>query len=299
MENFSYPQRLAQIDTEVNRLLNERGQIESIYNHSEQVKAMISTGYMFKEIVLKGRSMTDPLASSQFATTSILSWRHNLPRNFFPTVIEVIPSPATGFSSYWTRAMASTFFMALTEAVEKDIASLRAIRDSPDPIEQPNGSMVTCYNPRCNQLETELRDKIKSLELELYWKDHNIHKLREAMYDANLHRYELKCDCVQCVEAGFYFGRPDEAKECRFRPWLHTCLSQCDLTILTPSIPYLIFHHPSSAPAYVCQIDSDLVNTKGDLVHFTYGSRIYTQALDSPAIQSLNRLFQLLDLKHS
>jgi hypothetical protein len=294
MASLSLEQRLYQINSDISAFTVTRDRLLVFYNRARDATANLSSAYYFQDLVRQGESK-DTVSALHFATTTILPWRHTLPVDYFPTVLRVIPE---GFPSNWTFEEDRTFFRKLSGALEIDISVMKVIRDFPCK-EEVNDSTPACGNPGCIQLEAELRAKIKSLELDLYWKDHGIPQLREAMYKANNHRSELKCSCMKCVEAGFYYGCLDKTIEhCKFRPWLHACIAQCGLTIASPESYYEISRHPSADPGYVCAVDADLVNIQGDLFRFTFGSRIYTQALDSEAIEKLNLLYKLLDQTH-
>ncbi len=177
----------------------------------------------------------------------------------------------------------------------------------------------------------QLRAENERLRLELFWKDHTVEKLREAMVAANQSNMGPKCACMVCAISGrrdpdHDLMEPsddepaqessddedtmgvsvDEAEPggggwnsgCKFKPWFETYISHYGLVALVGTPPDKErATHVAGGGDPVYDMDSHfhhLVN--GDWYHWTYGARLWKATnADDPELGKLRALFAALD----
>jgi hypothetical protein len=149
-----------------------------------------------------------------------------------------------------------------------------------------------------------LRKENEELRLQLFWKDHKIQKLKQAIKRANFSSVDsIKCNCWKCSIAGRMDKgiKMDQNKTCKFIPWFQEIMAECGL--IYESLPETHSHtdHPSDTSLPVCNVDSHFVETAltgGFLFQFTYGSKLWkAKSTDNPEIKKLEKLFGLLNSK--
>ena len=150
-------------------------------------------------------------------------------------------------------------------------------------------------------MEEQFRKRIKELEYQLYWKDRNAQRLLDAMLYANTHNSDLECDCHLCVMAGFWDGDYSPhapKKDCVFRPWLNSHMSECGLTKSVPdtgSKPSKTLQHCSNEQGKVFDIDCHLVTPDGYFCIITPGKLLWNAELGSEELKKYDRFFKVLN----
>jgi len=141
-----------------------------------------------------------------------------------------------------------------------------------------------------------------ALKLQLFWKDHNVEKLKDAMIIAN-EGTGPHCKCIACVIS----GRKSETDTsydsiCTFKPWFENHLSALGIQTATAVYDgtfethmsgngiendpeHIVFDHDS----HLCHISRD------DWFMFTYGAKLWkAKSVDDPELQKLKSLFAIL-----
>ncbi len=157
--------------------------------------------------------------------------------------------------------------------------------------------------PLCNlntQTITHLRQKISELEYSLYWKNHNMEKLTQAMMKANMSSVS-QCNCSACSRAGFYIGLDFDSPEedCLFRPRLEEMFAQCDLTTAPLSDDpkeYKEKEHCSNEefPCFETDCHIVLIDHTNPFIPFAYGAKLWKAKLGSEDLKKLENLFSVL-----
>lgn len=152
----------------------------------------------------------------------------------------------------------------------------------------------------------ELQKEVKALKLSLFWRDHNLVKLKEAMAFANQKATGPKCSCLSCCMAGrdFKYDHDDHDKFiCTFRPYFDELLQQGGLLKKSGNWDRGVEHESAynsvfdeTVSGYVFDVDAHVV-TSGvrDWLVFTYGSKLWKeQSVESVELKKLDNLFQSL-----
>ena len=141
----------------------------------------------------------------------------------------------------------------------------------------------------------ELLKENRELKLQLFWKDHNLIKLRDLMVYANQKLLGPKCNCMDCTmsnrkseDENMWVNGDDEP--CLFKLYFEGLLSECGMT----------FAHKEPAPGYDLRpawveetspdVDAHFVyNHEPDWVFFTYGGKIANAiCVEDPELQKLD-----------
>jgi hypothetical protein len=146
-----------------------------------------------------------------------------------------------------------------------------------------------------------LRREVEELRLKLFWKDHSVQKLNEAMAEAN-HAWDNspKCDCCNCLVAGRTDDDwvADDSKPCKFVPWFDEMFTVSGLTYGYVLDTSSHSDHISDSWNSVWDTDSHIVKLhtmSGDWSAFTYGSRLWkAKTVKDTELKKLEKLFQLL-----
>lgn len=142
----------------------------------------------------------------------------------------------------------------------------------------------------------ELNKKYKALELTLFWKDHSLPKLHEAMRQGN--KLGPNCDCSICTTTIRYVGisrRTEYNHDCTFAPWFKSKMNECGLSfqvISNAQVEKVVEKTPMCTPE-VHIIDSD---DKNAWYNISYGSKLWKAAsIEDPEILKLKALFEALE----
>ncbi len=146
----------------------------------------------------------------------------------------------------------------------------------------------------------ELRQENERLKLTIFWHDHNIYALREAMERANLYHPDApKCMCIHCSYSGRCGNQRNQIDSCKFKPWFEAKLQECGLETLNgyPEGGKQTPHKCSGETNFVLDADIHFVNMSiGYWTWFTYGSKLWAaKSLGDPQIQKLVLLFKELN----
>lgn len=144
----------------------------------------------------------------------------------------------------------------------------------------------------------ELRRENEDLRLQLFWKDHSVHLLRDVMGAANNWDKSPKCNCLSCAVSGRIEGdvESDDARDCAFVPWFEEKITECGLTF-GHTLPDSTNHsHISDTWGGVYDVDCHFIKLgRGDWNFFTYGKRLYqAKTIDDPELKKLKELIKLL-----
>jgi len=152
----------------------------------------------------------------------------------------------------------------------------------------------------------------QNLKLKLFWKDHNLKKLKKAMRYANgVFGIGPKCACLACAVTG---RKDDEANDsepwvctfiCTFKPWFEEQLKSLQMTVQWSSHDNNNHHHDClngdvatyCGFASVFEDDSHFAHfsSRDDWKWFTYGSKLWNAtSVEDPELAKLKSLFEIL-----
>jgi hypothetical protein len=146
----------------------------------------------------------------------------------------------------------------------------------------------------------------KKLKLDLYWKDHNFEKLKEAMIFANQKSNGPNCGCLTCAVSGRK-NNGDRTQslnnDCSFQSYFDALLLECGIVakfyrggagVEHVSTQNSIFDE--SIKTFVYQEDAHLVRLAGnDWYVFSYGSKLWKESTaESSNLKRLSLLFRKL-----
>ena len=143
-----------------------------------------------------------------------------------------------------------------------------------------------------------------ALKLQLFWKDHNLEKLKNAMVFANLDSGP-HCKCLACSVTGrnpASFLPPKRG--CTFKPWFENHL-------MTLEMQTARVEHDENSKPHICingnlddnpmhsviDHDSHICHFSGrdDWFWFTYGAKLWkAKSVNDPELQKLKSLFTIL-----
>ena len=147
--------------------------------------------------------------------------------------------------------------------------------------------------PNC----VDLLATIKKLKYKLYWNEHSTKELTNALTHANMTNQELKCDCHLCLAAQYWDGDysvETPRKDCRFRPWLFSRMSECGLSIASINENAKKRKHCCNEPSEVFDIDSHIILPDSNYACISYGKTLWEAELESEELKKLDRLFVIL-----
>jgi len=146
---------------------------------------------------------------------------------------------------------------------------------------------------------SELLTENRVLKLKLFWKDHAISQLQNAMINANQKDSGPGCKCVVCSVCGRndrYDGYEELDFDCTFKPYFENLLRECGLQSMNnnevnPKVVEL--HMSDDTGNVVYNADTHLVRIgRNDWDTFSYGAKLWKAAsIDDPEIKKLQTLF--------
>jgi hypothetical protein len=147
---------------------------------------------------------------------------------------------------------------------------------------------------RCRALSEEC----EALKLKLFWRDHNVSKLQEAMRNSYMSSsVAANCHCLACAKSGRMDedGRTPVGFECMFKPFFEGLLAELGLTFKRVVWNGGLVHEASEA-SVVMDVDVHLATIeRSDWVHFTYGAKLWkAKTVEDPELKRLAALFERL-----
>jgi hypothetical protein len=140
----------------------------------------------------------------------------------------------------------------------------------------------------------ELRQKNEELELKLFWKDHCMPKLLDAINTGN--SWFKICDCRECRLFQRYSGRPSDPghiSECRFVEWFAGILESHGLTSIGNSATWVDCPHIDGTDG--SPLNVHFVNATGEWDHILYGTRLTNaKHVNDPELKKLKALIDAL-----
>lgn len=155
-----------------------------------------------------------------------------------------------------------------------------------------------------DQRVIELNEKVRKLELQVFWLTHNYHDLREAMKAANLHYYGPNCGCESCMEAGREYETVHRHPSCKFQPYFERLVAECGLTFATMQHVERIegeTHACMHGSHEVPPTDVHFVMFGGaSWEYFTFGAKLWrARSTKDPELAKLVLLLKKLDFEDS
>lgn len=145
-----------------------------------------------------------------------------------------------------------------------------------------------------------LREENRRLQLQLFWRDHEVSALESLMLDLNTARIgSPRCDCSGCCVAGRFPMAPRKPfveETCQFKAFFEQKLQDLGMTfICLHGMKRTIIRMEACDPFNgVCDKDCHLVNLSGkNWFNFYYGRKLWS-AFDvhDPELQKLATLFK-------
>ncbi len=161
-------------------------------------------------------------------------------------------------------------------------------------------SACGCVPLGCRQCEDLLLEN-EALKLKLFWRDHGVTQLKQAMARANrLGRRGPNCGCVACAISGRkeacdpvrWRGEP-----CRFKPYIERLLAECGLAHIPCDFNGIVGHHECDMEGNpVFDIDTHIMTMgQDDWAAFSYGARLWrARMVNDPELLKLVTLFDKL-----
>jgi hypothetical protein len=152
----------------------------------------------------------------------------------------------------------------------------------------------------------ELRQEVETLKLEIFWRDHSLFRLNNAMKIAN--GMHVKCWCGNCGLRGRTYlmseaGLIDHDAECRFMPWFDGVLLSHGLVMLESSrdrgfrchsVPTSI--RPLSRDNDCMDYDCHLFKLDTHSASYAFGTKLWqAKSVNDPELQKLINLISMLE----
>lgn len=165
------------------------------------------------------------------------------------------------------------------------------------------GNLLSVAKVLYDQSFFELVKENASLKLQIFWKDYNLAKLKEAMQLAN--SINTMCPCVACGMAGRNdYSEQSTGMACTFKPWFENHLASLGMTIQWSTFKnenrqHICLNGSENYSYGACTWDDDShfshFSSKDDWVWFTYGSKLWkAESVNDPELQKLKSLFLIL-----
>ena len=149
-----------------------------------------------------------------------------------------------------------------------------------------------------DQRVIELNEKVRKLELDIFWLKHNYQDLCVAMKEANLKDDGPKCGCDSCVEGSREYQTVHTRPTCAFKPYFEGLLAECGLTVTTQEALRMEGEaHACMRGTYkVPPTDVHFVMFGGtSWEHFTFGTKLWkARSAKDPELAKLVLLLQKL-----
>jgi len=164
---------------------------------------------------------------------------------------------------------------------------------------QPVSNLLCVAKVLYDQRFCEVVQENTLLRLQLFWKDHHLGKLKEAMSVAN--DTYTKCKCLACAVSGrMYEGEEGtETSHCTFKPWFETQLNSLGMTVQWTSRMNENDTHMCLGCSGRSVWDDDChfchFSSRDDWFCFTYGSKVWNaKSANDKELLKLESLFQIL-----
>jgi len=180
---------------------------------------------------------------------------------------------------------------------------------SRDPIITAACKLRTVSEIFCDHALNQALKENKYLKLCLFWKDHNLEKLKKAMQYANSETGP-RCSCLTCSISGRTpegSARAYDSDVCYFKQWFESLLMQLGLSVQQSEMnneqrAHICLTGDDRECPYASIYDDDAhfahVSGRHDWFWFTYGSKVWkAKSTSDPELQKLKSLFQILNKK--
>ena len=144
----------------------------------------------------------------------------------------------------------------------------------------------------------QLRQENEKLRLLLFWKNHNVQRLKEMMASANQSENGPQCYCRVCaVTSRMSEDASEQSMDCLFTPWFEALLDKCGLVAVYQTNYERGVKHECDGWRRVHDVDSHYHHLiGGDWFMWTYGARLWkAQTADDPELAKLHALFKMLE----
>jgi hypothetical protein len=144
----------------------------------------------------------------------------------------------------------------------------------------------------------QLRRENENLRLLLFWKDHNVQRLKEMMASANQSDNGPKCYCNVCAVTGRMGEDASEQRmDCLFKLWFESLLDQCGLIAVYHTNYDQGVKHDCDGWRRVHDVNTHFHHLiRGDWFMWTYGALLWkAKTADDPELAKLHALFQMLE----
>ena len=125
--NPFFEQQLAEIDTEMDKLMARRNQVIMKAALAEELESMRRKGKMISDIMVKAAMYNRESAAMAvlYINAYILPWKKYISSAHFPNTLELLPNE--NLRSDCNPTELSTFLIKVSRALERDRAVLREI----------------------------------------------------------------------------------------------------------------------------------------------------------------------------
>jgi len=141
----------------------------------------------------------------------------------------------------------------------------------------------------------ELRQKNEALELRLFWKDHCVPKLLNAINSCNT--WLKICNCEECRLFQRYTGfvqRSERIFECHFMEWFSDLLTTHGLTFVDNNATWVECPHIDETDG--SPLDVHFVNATREWDHVLFGTKLTNaKHVNDPELKKLKALFEALE----
>ena len=145
----------------------------------------------------------------------------------------------------------------------------------------------------------ELRSENEMLRLQLFWKDHTPEKFRTFIGKAMMGANSPKCGCFRCFCISKKIPRAPGPGPCKFIPWLESTIAACGMTSGRGDSGEMEFRMDHMDGDMVYRTEVHVVFDMG-IDGCSYGAKLWkVKLVDDPALQKLDKLFEVLKLAYS